>query len=112
MFTSHAVNKTYQIDGMRVFKYNILGRILKPRRIQDKKVLNLGNPNNAVVLPESTVVTGFVLMQSCPQDPQTLCNYGRNYHCHLSRIFSRLVMEEVHNKGGFPGDLKGSNSKK
>jgi hypothetical protein len=35
----------------------------------------------------SIVIAGFVLVQSPPQDPQILRNYGRTYHCHLSRNF-------------------------
>jgi hypothetical protein len=37
-----------------------------------------------------SVITGFVLVQSPPQDPQILCNYGRIYNCHLSRDFPRF----------------------
>jgi hypothetical protein len=42
------------------------------------------------VLIVGLVITGFVLLQIPPQDPQILCNYGRRYHYHLSRILPRF----------------------
>jgi hypothetical protein len=54
------------------------------------------------------VIAGFVLMQIPTQDSKSCVTMEDPTTVTLVRTSLVLVMEEVHHKGGFPGDLKGS----
>jgi hypothetical protein len=56
-------------------------------KLKDERVEQLNFYATIDVNLMDLVIAGFVLVQSPPQDPQILRNNGRNYHCHLSRIF-------------------------
>jgi hypothetical protein len=54
------------------------------------------------------VIVGFVLVQSPTQVPQICLTMENPATITLVRNSLVLVMEEVHHRGGFPDDLKGS----
>jgi hypothetical protein len=55
-----------------------------------------------------TVITRFVLFQTPTQVPQICITMENPTTVTLVRNSLVLVMEEVHHKGGFPNDFKGS----